>query len=82
MAYQPPAVVKTSLPREEAWELDDAAHDLGVRRSHVVRAMIRYVMTPGVMAGFLAWYRQEEGSPAVAVEDPMTGEVHRGKDAS
>lgn len=61
--------IKTTLPREEAWQLDDLAQMRGVRRSHILRAMVRYVMSTHA-EDFMAWVEEEQGKPAEAVEDP------------
>jgi Arc/MetJ-type ribon-helix-helix transcriptional regulator len=62
----PPVPLKTTLQREEAWQLDDIAQQVGVRRSHVMRAALRYVLEN--QEEFLTWLNERD-APAV-VESP------------
>jgi hypothetical protein len=64
----PPVRLRTSLEREEAWELDDLAHQVGVRRSHIMRAMLRYALQD--KEKFLAWLSAREDHPVETPGDP------------
>lgn len=68
--------IKTSLPREEAWVLDDMAQDLKVRRSHVVRAMTRFVLQK-YPDDFMTWMHDGGFSAVEAIEDPLPEETKK-----
>lgn len=65
--------ITTTLPREEAWDLDDIAQRLGVRRSHVMRAMLRYVLQTRI-EDFIEWLKLQEGQPVKTPTDPLPEE--------
>lgn len=64
----PPVRLRTTLERQEAWELDDLAQQVGVRRSHIMRAMLRYGLQD--KEKFLAWLSAEEDHPVKTPGDP------------
>jgi AraC-like DNA-binding protein len=64
----PPVKLSTSLPREEAWALDDIAQQFGLRRSHVMRAMLRFVMATQVEE-FVQWFTEQRAT-AQSPDDP------------
>jgi hypothetical protein len=66
----PPVSFRTTLPRDEAWVLDDLAHQLGVRRSHVVRAMTRFIIQ-NYLDDFMTWMHDGGQGAEKAEEDPL-----------
>jgi hypothetical protein len=64
----PPVKLRTTLEREEAWALDDIAHRVGVRRSHIMRAGLRYVLAH--QEDFLKWLADREDHPVETPGDP------------